>query len=127
MPTVLIIEDDPAMTLMYRRVFERYFECDVTDAPDGESGLLAIAEKRPDLVVLDVHLPTMSGVEVLEAIRGNADIAGIAVIAITSENQRPVIEKLVQGRVLDILLKPIVLTRDLERIRKVLTKIPKAH
>jgi len=123
MTTVLLLEDDETLSLMYRRLFEVYFDCDVTEATDGERGLELVNEQRPDLVVLDVHLPKKSGLEVLQAMRDDPSTACTPCIAITAENHREVIERLVAGRVMDILLKPVVPARDVERIRKVIAKI----
>ncbi len=123
MTTVVLIEDDPTLRLMYRHMFERYFSCTVVEAADGSDGLRLIGEHKPHLVVLDIHLPTVSGVDVLQAMRSNPETAQIPAIAITSENQRATIEQLVQGRVLDILLKPVVLARDLPRLQKVFARI----
>lgn len=127
MTSVLLLEDDPTLSLLYRRMFERYFDCVVTDASDGLEGLRRVVEERPDLVVLDIHLPFLSGLDVLQAIRGNPDIANTPCIAITSENSRAVIERLVACRVLDIMLKPIDLTRDVPRLRKILARLPEAR
>ena len=117
-----MFEDDPLLRVMYRRLFERHLGCRVEEAHDGASGLALVRERRPHLVVLDVNLPDMSGVEVLETIRNEPAIADTPCVAITGENQRLVIEQLVSGRVLDILLKPMVLTRDLPRLERVLMK-----
>jgi CheY-like chemotaxis protein len=121
--SVLLVEDDPMMRLMYRRLLERYFDCVVTEAGDGPEGLVIIEEKHPDLVVLDVHLPTMSGPELLEAIRNNPHIAQTPCIVVTSERERATIERLISGKVFDIMLKPIDIARDEPRLRRVLLRI----
>jgi CheY-like chemotaxis protein len=121
--SVLLVEDDPMMRLMYRRLFERYFDCVVTEAGDGPEGLEIIEEKHPDLVVLDVHLPTMSGPELLESIRSNPHIAETPCIVVTSERERTTIERLISGKVFDIMLKPIDIARDEPRLRRVLMRI----
>ncbi len=123
MPSVVVLEDDPTLLLMYRRLFERYFDCSVAEATDGPEGLRLIAATRPDLVVLDVHLPSMSGPDVLDALRSDPATADTACIVITSENQRPVIERLVAGNVLGIFLKPVVLSRDLPRLEKIFSQL----
>ena len=123
MPTVVLLEDDPALRLMLKRMLVRFFDCTVSEASDGAEGLQLVRDLHPDLVFLDVHLPTMSGVEVLEAMRASDATRDIACIVITSENQRPVIERLVAGHVLDILLKPVVLTRDVPRLEKVFARL----
>ncbi len=67
-PLILVIEDDPAIRLGLRKSlgFEGYR---VIEAPDGERGLEAVYEARPDLIVLDLMLPRVNGYEVCRTIR----------------------------------------------------------
>ena len=65
---VLIVDDDPAS----RRLLEvrlRPLECDVATAGNGEQALTAIRKDAPDLVLLDLQMPKMGGIEVLRALR----------------------------------------------------------
>src|SRR6185295_20314544 len=65
---VLIVDDD----LASRRLLEvrlRPLECDVATAGNGEQGLTAIRKDPPDLVLLDLQMPKMGGIEVLRALR----------------------------------------------------------
>ena len=68
MPVVLVIEDDPILTKMYKEKFTNEgFE--VLTAPDGESGLETAVNKKIDIILLDVMLPRMSGIELLKRLR----------------------------------------------------------
>jgi two-component system, OmpR family, alkaline phosphatase synthesis response regulator PhoP len=66
--TILVVEDDPALAagLAHNLGFEGYR---VLQAQDGETGLRKACDERPDLVILDLTLPAMSGWEVLQAMR----------------------------------------------------------
>ena len=66
---LLVVEDDHTLrqALTFNLVREGY---DVAGAPDGEAGLIAARSQRPDLILLDVMLPGMSGVEMLRVLRG---------------------------------------------------------
>ena len=68
MSTVLIIEDDPSILRGLRDIlqYERY---DVVVATDGDSGYRLAIERKPDLVILDVMLPRMSGLEICRKLR----------------------------------------------------------
>jgi CheY-like chemotaxis protein len=73
-PLVLVVDD----TLETRRLMRRVLERDrlrVIEAASGEDAMAAVAAGRPDAVVLDLRLPGLSGFEVAERIRGDADPA----------------------------------------------------
>jgi DNA-binding NarL/FixJ family response regulator len=65
-PTVLIVDDHPAFRGFARRLLEAYGFTVVGEAGDGESAMAAVAELRPELVVLDVMLPDTDGFSVAE-------------------------------------------------------------
>jgi CheY-like chemotaxis protein len=93
---VLIIDDDPAIV----RVLSSYFEINkeryvVETALSGERGLAALMAHRPDLVLLDITMPGMSGLEVLKRIR-SLD-TGIPVIMVTAAAHRETSEALRNG------------------------------
>lgn len=82
-PLVAIIEDDQAISLMYRLQLEQA-EYDVALAMDGASGLSLIRERRPDLVVLDLRLPRMEGLDLLRELRSEGGFEGIPVIVVSN-------------------------------------------
>jgi CheY-like chemotaxis protein len=81
--TVLVVEDDPTV-----RFLERYLLEDagyaVVVANDGDQALELAPACQPDLVVLDVGLPTISGLEVLHALNADAATQGIPVLVVSS-------------------------------------------
>jgi DNA-binding response OmpR family regulator len=83
-PSVLIVEDDEAMSVALRDgfVYEGYA---VTVAGDGEAGLRLAREATPDLVVLDVMLPRMNGLDVCRRLRG--DGSAVPIIMLTARGQ----------------------------------------
>jgi DNA-binding response OmpR family regulator len=70
MPTVLVVEDDPDIGKLIMLLLSTA-GVDATLRTDGASGLAAVAELRPDLLVLDVGLPILDGWEVLERVRAD--------------------------------------------------------
>jgi two-component system OmpR family response regulator/two-component system alkaline phosphatase synthesis response regulator PhoP len=80
--TILVCDDDPSLRELVRAVLGpeyRYIE-----AADGTEGLAAAQELNPDLIVLDVMLPGLSGIEVLDAIRGSDSLKDISVVVISA-------------------------------------------
>ncbi len=84
MATILIIEDEPELARVLRDYLQRA-GFDVQIAYRGDSGLLAWEQKRPDLVLLDLNLPGMDGLDVARAIRHKADTPIIMLTARVEE------------------------------------------
>ncbi|HEX9669779.1 MAG TPA: response regulator transcription factor [Thermoanaerobaculia bacterium] len=84
MPSVLIVEDDEAMSVALRDGFE-YEGYSVTLAKDGEAGLQLASAATPDLVVLDVMLPRMTGLDVCKQLRAGG--SGVPIIMLTARGQ----------------------------------------
>ena len=81
---ILIVEDEPAMVAALRDNFE-YDGFDVVSASDGAAGLEQVYATNPDLVVLDVMMPRMSGLDVCKAIR--ASRPSLPIIMLTARGQ----------------------------------------
>src|SRR5688500_17173720 len=78
---VLVVDDDPTVSDVVRRYLERA-EFEVTLAEDGPGALSAVAQSRPDLVVLDLMLPGIDGLEVCRRLR--ADDASLPIVMLTA-------------------------------------------
>jgi two-component system, NtrC family, response regulator AtoC len=101
---VLIVDDDPAS----RRLLEvrlRPLECDVATAGNGEQGLAAIRKDVPDLVLLDLQMPKMGGIEVLRALR--KDGINVAVIVITAHGSIETAVEAMKEGAYDFITKPL--------------------
>jgi DNA-binding response OmpR family regulator len=85
--TVLIVEDDPITTDFVQRYLRRDGHRVLT-AADGEEGLRIARERKPDLVVLDLMLPKLGGIEVCRALRAESDVAVIMLTARVEEEDR---------------------------------------
>jgi CheY-like chemotaxis protein len=83
MTKILIVEDDVLMARMYQKLFtfEGY---EVEMATDGQKGLDLAREHRPTLVLLDVMMPILNGIEVLDRLKQEADTRAIPVIMLTN-------------------------------------------
>lgn len=80
---VLIVEDDPLMSRMYQKIFtfEGY---EVVMAADGEDGLEKAKKETPTIILLDVMMPKMNGLEMLEKIKLDPASKSIPVIMLTN-------------------------------------------
>ncbi len=80
---ILIVDDDPAILSATRRVLEQA-GYETLSAPDGETALQTTRAQRPDLVLLDVNLPHMDGLEVCRRIKAEPALTGIFIIIMSS-------------------------------------------
>lgn len=102
MKQVLFVEDDAILARVYCKAL-RAEQFEVTHCPDGESGLAALQVLRPDVILLDLMLPRVSGQDLLRIIRNSEDIRQTPVVVFTSafrEELREELERLGANRVL---------------------------
>ena len=121
-PSVLIVEDETGLVELLRYNLERAgFE--VAVAGDGEEAMTAIAEHRPDLVLLDWMLPLMSGIEVCRQIRRQTDTANLPIIMLTARGEEGDRIRGLDAGADDYVAKPFSPTELISRIRAVLRRI----
>ena len=80
---LLVVHDDPASRYLLAR-YLRQAGFDVVEAADGPEALELIAHHRPELVVLDVRLPSISGYEVGRQLRANPATAGVGILYVSA-------------------------------------------
>jgi DNA-binding response OmpR family regulator len=102
--SILIVEDDPLFQGVYRTRLEQQ-GYKVTVAGDGEEALKAIEQSPPDLILLDLVLPRLSGLEVLGRLRQDPQQAAVPVIILTSRGEPADIERGKQAGANDYLIK----------------------
>ncbi len=117
----LLIDDDARLGALVAEYLGKH-EIDVTTAGDGPRGLAALRKSRPDLVLLDLMLPGMDGLEVCRKIRATAEWTGLPVIMLTAKGED--VDKVVGLEVGadDYLAKPFNPRELLARIRAVLRR-----
>jgi len=117
MATVLIVEDHPTMREAMRLVLEEDGH-DVEEAVDGENGIALVREHAPDVVLLDLNIPVVSGSEVLEALRSDPTTAGVLVVIVTATGEEGRKRAIALGAD-DYITKPfspLALLRTVERV-----------
>jgi len=83
MAKVLVVDDEPNIVLSLEFLMQQA-GFDVTTALDGESALALVNENPPDLVLLDISLPGISGFEVLEQLRNQASFKQLPIVMLTA-------------------------------------------
>jgi len=120
-PRVLLVEDEKLTRNMLQEWLERDYEVEV--AEDGFEAISAVLQRRPDLVVLDLHLPRADGFEVLRALRGAGVMLPVLVVSATLARASDRIRSLVLGAT-DLMPKPIQRFELLHRAETLLRLAP---
>ena len=115
---ILIVDDEPNIvrTLKDRLEMNEY---DVITGSNGQEGLERAIKDHPDLILLDVIMPLMDGLEMLEALRRRPECADIAVIMLTARSQTQDIARAKSCGIEDYIVKPFDLSELLEKIENV--------
>lgn len=120
MAKILIIEDEEALLAMLSDKLKKE-GYDVATAEDGEEGLQKIKEENPDLILLDIIMPKMGGMEVLEAVHRDDKMSKIPIIIISNSGQPVEIERAKALGIKDYLIKAEFEPQEVvSKVRKVL-------
>jgi CheY-like chemotaxis protein len=90
MSSILVIEDDEAVRILYKRLFalEHY---DIHVAADGTEGLRLAREVKPNLILLDILMPDMDGVDVLQKLKSDPETKNCIVLMMTNIGEESII------------------------------------
>jgi len=123
---VLIVEDEHDIAGLIKHTLERGGETEAQIVGSGDAALKAVTERAPDLIILDLNLPIVGGLEVCRILRSRADVPHVPIIMLTartSEDDR--VSGLEQGAD-DYVTKPFSLRELTARVRAVLRRGPAA-
>ena len=118
-PTILVV-DDNQQNLELLQAYLEDFECKTVPAHDGPEALAIINKNPPDLILLDVMMPRMSGFEVCKRVKGSPKTKNIPVIMVTALNEFGDIERGVESGTDDFVSKPVNKLELLTRVKTML-------
>ena len=118
-PTILVV-DDNSQNLELLQAYLEELECKVISATDGVQALEAVSKENPDLILLDIMMPRMSGFEVCRKLKAEPTTADIPVVMVTALNELGDIERAVAAGTDDFLSKPINKLEMLTRVKSLL-------
>ena len=119
LPLILVV-DDNQQNLELIQAYLDDFECETLAAHDGIEALETIAQRPPDLVLLDVMMPKMSGFEVCRRLKSNPETQTIPIIMVTALNEFGDIERGIDSGTDDFVSKPVNRLELLTRVRTML-------
>src|SRR5262245_5085015 len=121
-PHVLVVEDETDVAHLIKHALERSGGANVAIVGSGDAALKAVTERRPDLIILDLNLPSISGVEVCRIIRSRPDDSRVPIIMLTARSSEDdLVYGLEQGAD-DYVTKPFSLRELSARVQAVLRR-----
>lgn len=115
-PRVLLVEDAPFLRFAFGRLL-RMHGFEVMEANDGREALNCMADFHPQLVLTDLMMPVMDGVELIRRLQSDPESAAIPVVAITADATEQTEREAREAGAVDFVTKPIDLPALLERLR----------
>jgi two-component system OmpR family response regulator len=116
---VLIVDDDDDIRTITRLSLTTVGGMDVVEAADGRAAVDAALCDRPDLILLDVMMPEMDGVQTLAALRSHGPVARIPVVFLTAKALQSEIDRLLSFNVAAVFVKPFDPLTLADRLRDV--------
>ncbi len=121
MTKLALVEDNEMnVDMLSRRLIRRGFE--VLVARDGEEGVRVVQSEKPDLILMDMSLPVLTGWQATEQLKANPDTREIPIIALTAHAMAGDRQKAIDAGCDDYDTKPVEFARLLEKINALLAK-----
>ena len=118
-PQILIVDDNPAnLDIFEMRLAAHGYE--IYTASDGEQGLALAREKQPDLILLDVMMPKMDGIEVCQRLKGDASLPFMPIILVTAKSDPEDVVAGLEAGADEYLTKPVDQTALVARVKSML-------
>lgn len=102
---ILTVDDSKTVRIIVKKSFKG-FDCEIIEAQNGVEGLAMAAKTTPDIILLDITMPVMDGVEMLTKLKSDPSLKAIPVIMLTAEAGRENVMKIAKIGVRDYIVKP---------------------
>jgi excisionase family DNA binding protein len=121
---ILVVDDDPAVCELVRGAMKlSLLSCEIFSVEDGYSGLIKVGDVKPDLMILDIMMPEINGLEVLQRLRANPGLAeGMRIMVLTGAKDSKLVMQNIESVAPDaVLFKPVSVMQLLETIQGLLS------
>ena len=118
---VLIVDDSSIMRKFAKDSLKRLNVTNVIEAEDGKAALTELKKEPYDLILSDLHMPNMDGLELLRAVRGDSNLKDIPFIIMTLDGKKDVLLEAVKEGLNDYLMKPVTAGPLGQKLKKVFT------
>ncbi len=114
--TILLIDNDRSFTSLIKKFLAKMCGYEVIIVPDGYNGVITAKKLIPALILLDIRMPAMNGLGILEKLKSDNETASIPVIILTGFDDDEIKSKALVLKAADYLVKPVSLEILRERI-----------
>ncbi|MER2520059.1 MAG: response regulator [Bdellovibrionales bacterium] len=118
---ILLIDDDPAMQDLISKLFEK--DATILTASDGQAGLDILRRQKPDLTLLDISMPGMGGLSMLETLEHDEDLRQSPVIMLSAHHEQSYVAKAMMSWALGYIVKPFDINAFASRVRNLLARL----
>ena len=125
-PKILVVDDSRMMRFAVAEVI-RKLGYGVLEAADGDEALALADDDQPQLIFLDINMPRMSGIDVLERLRSDSQLQTVPVVILTVEKCPDLMRRVAALRVKDYLLKPARPSEIKRRVASYLTGLSRSR
>ncbi|MCX6375216.1 MAG: response regulator [Armatimonadetes bacterium] len=122
MPKVMVVDDEPDLVRLVEFILQKE-GFDVIACSDGRTALNLVEDEKPDLIILDIMMPLLDGMEVLRQIRSRRGTARVPVIMLTAKTASVTVDEARQLWVSDYVMKPFDPEKLVLKVKKAL-KMP---
>ena len=105
--TILLVDDSATARMKSRMIFANIKEYEFLSACDGREGVEIALQRKPDLILMDVEMPRMTGIEACRALRGNAETRNTPIVMLTMRGESQAMKKGFDSGCNEYLLKPL--------------------
>jgi len=116
---ILTVDDSKTIRMIVKKAFKPY-NCELFEGENGVEGLAIAAKEQPDLIILDITMPVMTGIEMLGKLKAENDLKDIPVIMLTAESGKENVMQIVKMGVKDYIVKPFKGEQLIERAKNIL-------
>jgi len=105
--TILLVDDSATARMKSRMIFANMKEYEFLSACDGREGVEIALQRKPDLILMDVEMPRMTGIEACRALRENAETRNTPIVMLTMRGESQAMKKGFDSGCNEYLLKPL--------------------
>jgi len=120
---VLIVDDDLTSRRVMEKIIRDQWKCNLLLADDGSEALKVMLKELPNLVILDMLMPFMNGIQVLQTMRNSVKLAKMNVLACTAVDDIKIVNQVLKYGVLDYMVKPVNKEALVAKLTKLFEKI----
>jgi len=105
--TILLVDDSATARMKSRMIFANMKQYEFLSACDGKEGVEVALEKKPDLILMDVEMPRMNGIEACRVLRENAATQRTPIVLLTMRSEESAVKKGFDSGCTEYMLKPV--------------------